>query len=290
MIVSFDMETDLGSWSRATRGIVEGTPEILDVLGRHHVPATFLYVAREAIAHPQSVRMAMDDGHEIGCHTFYHESVGVPVYDVPVGGFILDHEIGPRLEMATEAIEKITGVRPVSFRAPRLFGSNALVCALDRLGYRVDSSLPAYFHGREFGPYHPDRKDWTREGDLRILEIPPFFDAEAAEGGEQNRQRDQWPMLRLKGGAWFADLARRMFARVQSAGGDPLLCVYLHPWEFVQMSGVVETDESTISLKPFAYQNTGAAALRALDEFLGLMREDGVRFLTMRNCAGKERA
>lgn len=51
VILSFDMETDVGSWTRGTRGIVEGTPEILRVLNKHHVPATFFFVGREAGAH-----------------------------------------------------------------------------------------------------------------------------------------------------------------------------------------------------------------------------------------------
>jgi peptidoglycan-N-acetylglucosamine deacetylase len=287
LILSFDMETDLGSWSRATRGITAGTPEILRLLRSHRVPATFFYVGREAQAHPASVRQVLADGHEIGCHTMYHETVGQPVYDVPVGGFILDAEIGPRLELATAAVEQVAGVRPVSFRAPRLFGSAALLCALDRLGYVADSSFPAYFHGRDFRPYHPARGDWTRDGDLAILEIPPFFDADAMDGGEQNRERDQWPRLRLKGSDWFTDLARRMFKHVEAQGAAAPLCVYLHPWEFVPMPRDVHTDESTIALKPFLYENTGTPALRALDEFLGAMRDDGVRFVTMRDYAAE---
>ena len=285
IILSFDMETDIGSWSSATRGITEGTPEILRVLRGQQVPATFLYVGREALAHPQSVQQTLADGHEIGCHTMYHESVGVPVYDVPVGSFILEHEIPARLEMATAAVEKVAGVRPVSFRAPRLFGSAAMLRALDALGYLADSSFPAYFHGRDFLPYHPAGDDWARAGDLRILEIPPFFDAGAADGGEKNRGRDQWPMLRLNGGAWFAELARRMFAHAGADRRAVLLCVYLHPWEFVPMPRTLHTDESTIALKPFAYDNTGTAALRALDEFIGAMRADGVQFVTMREYA-----
>jgi peptidoglycan/xylan/chitin deacetylase (PgdA/CDA1 family) len=48
LILSFDMETDIGSWTSGVCGITEGTPEILMVLRNHHVPATFLFTGREA--------------------------------------------------------------------------------------------------------------------------------------------------------------------------------------------------------------------------------------------------
>ena len=290
LVMSFDMETDLGSWTFETRGLVEGTPAILRILRAHRVPATFFFVGREAAGHPDCVQSVLADGHEVGCHTMFHETIGQPVYNVPVGGFILEHEIGPRLEMATEAVEKAAGVRPVSFRAPRLFGSGRMLAVLEGLGYLADSSFPAYFHGRDCRPYWPDADDWSREGGLRILEVPLFYDVAAQQAGPQNRGRDQWPMLRLRGAAWFADLVRRTFAAARDERGDSVLCVYQHPWEFVPMSPTVVTDESTITLGSFATERTGEAALRALDEFLGAMRDDGVEFVTLRTLAERRHA
>lgn len=282
LILSFDMETDIGSWTHEVCGITEGTPAILRVLRRHDVPATFLFTGREAQNNPASVESVLSDGHEVGCHTMYHETIGRPVYDVPVGSFSLDSEIESRLLLATDTIEKIAGVRPVSFRAPRLFGSTAMINCLERLGYLADSSFPAYYHGREFVPYHPLRDDWSRDGGLRIWEIPVFYDMDAQATDDKNRSRDQWPMLRLKGGEWFADLCRRMFARVLAGRDECVLCAYLHSWEFVEMPRKVTTDECTIAFEPFLYHKTGPAAVKALDDFLGMMRGDGVTFITMK--------
>ena len=285
LILSFDMETDIGSWTNDTRGVTEGTPEILAVLREHGAPATFLFTGREAERHPDVVARIVESGHPIGCHTMYHETVGVPVYNVPVGSFALESEIEGRLALATDAVEKVAGARPVSFRAPRLFGSTRMVLALENLGYTVDSSFPAYFHGRDFAPYHPSREDWAVNGDLDLLEVPIFFDMDADESGDKNRSRDQWPMLRTRGTEWFAGLCRRMFERAGGINGDPVLCVYLHPWEFVDMPREVDTDESTIAFRPFLYQNTGAAAVRSLADFIGLMKDDGVRFTTLEDYA-----
>jgi len=287
IILSFDMEPDLGSWTSATRGVMEGTPQILQALKRHGVPATFFFVGREAEAHPAVVRQIIDAGHEIGCHTMFHETVGTPVYDVPVGGFMREQEIDGRLTLATDAIARVAGVRPVSFRAPRLFGSSAMLRTLDRLGYVADSSLPAYAFGRDFHPYHPDPDDWTREGSLNILEMPPFYNSAAADDGGRNRSRDQWPMLRLKGAQWFADLALRVWPKKPVGGAGAILVVYLHPWEFVAMPRAMRTDECSIVFDPFLHKKTGAAALAALDGFIDRMRAQDFGFATMRQAAGR---
>jgi peptidoglycan/xylan/chitin deacetylase (PgdA/CDA1 family) len=174
LILSFDMETDIGSWTSGVRGILEGTPKILEVLEKHDVSATFLFTGQEAQAHQEVVEDVLSAGHEVGCHTMYHETVGAPVYDVPIGSFALDSEIEGRLRIATEVIEDVAGVRPVSFRAPRLFGSTRMIQVLEKLGYLADSSFPSYFYGRDFLPYHPSSEDWSKVGEMRILEIPVF--------------------------------------------------------------------------------------------------------------------
>jgi len=285
LVLSFDMETDVGSWTSEVRGITMGTPEILRVLRNRDTPATFLFTGREAQNHPEAVEGVLADGHEVGCHTMFHETIGVPVYDVPVGSFALESEIEGRLQLATETVTRVAGIRPVSFRAPRLFGSTNMIKALEKLEYRIDSSFPAYFHARDFLPYHPSSEDWSKEGSMSILEVPVFYDMDADENGDKNRGRDQWPMLRLKGAKWFAGLCERMFEKVKHKSGNSVLCVYLHPWEFVKMPEKVHTDESTIAFKPFLYKNTGSFALEALDEFIALAKQQGWRFETLKDIA-----
>jgi cellulose synthase/poly-beta-1,6-N-acetylglucosamine synthase-like glycosyltransferase/peptidoglycan/xylan/chitin deacetylase (PgdA/CDA1 family) len=52
------------------------TPQILAVLRRHHVHATFFVVGTEVAAHPALVRQILADGNEIGIHTFTHADLG----------------------------------------------------------------------------------------------------------------------------------------------------------------------------------------------------------------------
>lgn len=52
------------------------TPQILDVLRKHHVHATFFVVGSAAIDNPELVRRIIEDGHEIGVHTLTHADLG----------------------------------------------------------------------------------------------------------------------------------------------------------------------------------------------------------------------
>jgi cellulose synthase/poly-beta-1,6-N-acetylglucosamine synthase-like glycosyltransferase/peptidoglycan/xylan/chitin deacetylase (PgdA/CDA1 family) len=52
------------------------TPQVLDVLRKHHVHATFFVVGSAAIDHPDLVRRITAEGHEIGVHTLTHADLG----------------------------------------------------------------------------------------------------------------------------------------------------------------------------------------------------------------------
>jgi cellulose synthase/poly-beta-1,6-N-acetylglucosamine synthase-like glycosyltransferase/peptidoglycan/xylan/chitin deacetylase (PgdA/CDA1 family) len=57
------------------------TPRVLDVLRRHGVRATFFVVGSRVAAHPEVVRRALREGHEIGSHTFTHADLAsVPAW------------------------------------------------------------------------------------------------------------------------------------------------------------------------------------------------------------------
>jgi len=183
------MEPDIGSWTSSDRGVREGPPEILRVLKNHGVKATFLFTGREAQNHPRVVEKILSAGHEVGCHTMYHETIGTAVFDMPGANVVLESEIKGRLELATKTVQKVAGVRPVSFRAPRLFGSTTMINVLDELGYRIDSSFPSYFYARDFLPYHPSNRDWSKKGKMKILEIPVFYDMDASDDEKHRSPR-----------------------------------------------------------------------------------------------------
>jgi peptidoglycan-N-acetylglucosamine deacetylase len=288
VIISFDMETDLGNWGTTNEGLRHGTPAIVEVLGRHRVPATFLFTADAAAACPEALQIAQAAGHEIGCHGLHHEFLGEANSDTPGIFTLLPEEIDHRLELATEAVAAAAGVRPVSFRCPRLQGSNQVILTLQRLGYLADSSYPTYFYAQRFGPYHPNRADWREPGDLSLLELPLFADFTATlsnPDAEFLRERDGWPLLRLEGGAGFKARIDRMDAYLAERGLPFFVCLYLHPWEFVPTPHELVFGEGRLEVAEWLWKNSGAAHLDALDELLGLLVADGAQFWTMKDFA-----
>ena len=56
VVLGFDMETDIGSWTPYYEGLKHGTPVILDILDRHEVTATFFFTGDAARKHPETVK------------------------------------------------------------------------------------------------------------------------------------------------------------------------------------------------------------------------------------------
>jgi cellulose synthase/poly-beta-1,6-N-acetylglucosamine synthase-like glycosyltransferase/peptidoglycan/xylan/chitin deacetylase (PgdA/CDA1 family)/spore germination protein YaaH len=84
------------------------TPAILDILKQEHVPATFFIIGKNGEAYPDLMRRLVNEGHEIGNHTFTHPNLG----EVPVS--ITDLE----LNATQRLIESETGRSTVLFRPP----------------------------------------------------------------------------------------------------------------------------------------------------------------------------
>lgn len=87
---------------------VEFTTAILDVLRSEGVPATFFVVGTNVIQHPDLAIRMVDEGHEIGSHTFLHPS---------------DEDLGPqRAQFELNALQRllaaVTGRSTYLFRMP----------------------------------------------------------------------------------------------------------------------------------------------------------------------------
>ena len=51
------------------------TAELLDTLGRYHIPATFFVVGTQVQRRPDVIRRMLDEGHEVGNHSFSHTAL-----------------------------------------------------------------------------------------------------------------------------------------------------------------------------------------------------------------------
>lgn len=87
----------------------ETTREVLDVLDRRGVKATFFVIGAKAAKHPELVEEMIERGHEVGVHSFAHDRL-----------FSLRgaRRVRADLERAVRTLEDITKTRPVLFRPP----------------------------------------------------------------------------------------------------------------------------------------------------------------------------
>ena len=279
VLIGIDTETDVGSFTPFYEGVKKGVPLLIDLFEDKGIKSTFFYTGEAAEKNPGSVLMAKRAGHEIGCHSLWHETVGDELFPIPGVKPLLPSEVKPRLTLAADIIGSITGERPVSFRAPRLWGSTALINTLEELGYICDASYPLYFFRQQFEPYHPSSKNWTQKGDMKILEIPNFADMTMVSlDGELQRDRDQWPLIRIEGGERFFQKCRDFADFVRGKGLRAVLCIYIHPWEFIEVEKSYHFGEATVIPDPIITDNCGERALAELGIWIDMMLDAGAVF------------
>jgi peptidoglycan/xylan/chitin deacetylase (PgdA/CDA1 family) len=273
------METDIGSWTSFYDGFKIGTPRILEILKRRGITATFYFTADAAEHNPEWVKAVRDAGHEIGCHTLFHETIGDPLFEIPGMMPVLPEEVEHRIELATERVEKIAGVRPTSWRCPRLWGSTVVCNTLERLGYKSDASYPMYFYRERLTPYHPAKEDWTKEGDMKLIELPNFADLSMESKDKYGRDMDQWPLWRTENAEAVMEHIKGYCKFCEEKGVEPFLCFYMHPWEFAKMpEGLIYSGEGAVLPDPFIIKNCGDYSAEQFERLVIMLQEAGAEF------------
>jgi peptidoglycan/xylan/chitin deacetylase (PgdA/CDA1 family) len=141
--LSFDSDHDtfelrdggksISALSQGQFGPRQGIPRIRELLRNNSIPATFFVPAVSAIHYPDEQRALIDEGHEIALHGWIHEL-----------NTLLDGDTERDLQhRSADALEKITGIRPVGIRTPSWdFSDNTLQITAE-MGLLYDSSLMA---------------------------------------------------------------------------------------------------------------------------------------------------
>jgi polysaccharide deacetylase family sporulation protein PdaB len=86
----------------------EDTQQLIDILGKYNVKATFFVVGQWVDKYPESVKQLFDAGHEIMNHSDDHAHFNS----------LTAEEIVRNINACNDKIEAITGVRPTLFRPP----------------------------------------------------------------------------------------------------------------------------------------------------------------------------
>lgn len=84
------------------------TPQILDILKKYDVKATFYVIGEKVQYNKKIIKREFEEGHEIGNHTYTHINVSKNGYNK------IRKEIGD----TQSAVKSVTGVYPKTFRPP----------------------------------------------------------------------------------------------------------------------------------------------------------------------------
>ena len=132
----------------------EWTPKILDVLKQENAPATFFVVGENGEENPQLLKRIVDEGHDIGNHSFTHPNLG----EIPTKVTEVELNATQRL------IQSVTGRGTTLFRAP-YFGDAEPTTADE-----VDPIVTAKNLGYIAVGLHVDPDDWAKPGTDEIVE------------------------------------------------------------------------------------------------------------------------
>jgi peptidoglycan-N-acetylglucosamine deacetylase len=84
------------------------TPKLLDLLAARHLKATFFVVGQNAADHPDILKRAVREGHEIANHSWSHPNLGK----------MSDEAVRRELQKTDDAIAAAIGKRPTLMRPP----------------------------------------------------------------------------------------------------------------------------------------------------------------------------
>lgn len=129
-----DGNTSATALSAAEYGAASGIPRILEMLDRHKIPASFFVTGVDAMLHPEMIAGIQKSGrHEIGVHGWIHEFTPR----------LSAEEEERLLDQAIDYLTKVSGKRPVGYRAPSWAFSAVTLDLILKKGFLYDSSLQA---------------------------------------------------------------------------------------------------------------------------------------------------
>ncbi len=201
-VEEFDLPTEyhqpIGPEEQLSVGY-KGVQAIAPILQQHQVACTLFTTAHYATHFPSQIQeLAIQ--HEIASHTYYHST------------FEEGHLLQSRLQL-----EEISGKPVTGLRMPRM--KKVAMSEVKKAGYQYDSSInPTYIPGR-YNNFNLPRTLYKEEGLIRIpTSVTPHF---------------RIPLFWLA----FKNFPYTLFKQLalQTLRKDGYLCLYIHPWEFVNI-------------------------------------------------------
>jgi polysaccharide deacetylase family protein (PEP-CTERM system associated) len=212
-VSAFEDIVGRNKWSDFSSRVTKNTFLILDILAEYNIQATFFVVGWVAEKYPEIVSRIKNEGHEVGCHSYWHRKV----YDLSPEEFRED------TRRAKDILENIIGQRVVGYRAPSYSITKKSLWALDileQLGFVYDSSIFPIYHDTYGIPDTPRFK--YEHSNLNLIEYPIstallFGKNIPVSGGGYFRLLPYW-------------LTKSALRSINVKENKPFI-FYLHPWE-----------------------------------------------------------
>ena len=213
----------------------DGTNNILDLLKKNKLTATFFSTVTFAKNAPEIIKRIIAEGHELASHGYYHSD------------FKNEHLLQSRL-----ALEEISGLKITGYRMARMMPVDEK--EIQQAGYVYNSSInPTWLPGR-YNNRHISRTHFMQSG---VLQLPASVSPVS-----------RFPLFWLSFHnlpLWFYEhLAKRTYDK------DGYLNVYFHPWEFTDLK-----DKERFGFPGYVSKNTGIDMIRRMDEFMQWINKKG---------------
>lgn len=208
----FEVSIPRSLWNKSISRIEIQFEILIGILNRTNTKATFFVVGWLADQFPNLIEKIIENGHQIGCHSYWHK----PLYTLSENEFIED------MQLCVNAFTKSIGKLPSLYRAPN-FSINSqnsnFVKILYDFGITVDSSC----HKPSFHPdYGAQNAFPTAEFEkYNIAEIPiPTLNIAGLD-------------FPFSGGAYFRYYPYAITKNILKSfeKKNTRVVFYIHPWE-----------------------------------------------------------
>ncbi|MGC0411349.1 cellulose synthase/poly-beta-1,6-N-acetylglucosamine synthase-like glycosyltransferase/peptidoglycan/xylan/chitin deacetylase (PgdA/CDA1 family) [Streptomyces sp. SAI-195] len=190
------------------------TPQVLEILEKYDVPGTFFLVGSMVSRHPGIVRDMVEQGNEVGVHTFTHIDLS----------YQSQARVTREIEQTQLALAGAAGITTTLFRAPY----SSQTDAIDNYSWPVYESLGEDGYTSVF--IDTDSDDWKRPGVSKIVEWATPEDGEGASvlfhdaGGERSQTIEALPKyiekMKAKGYTFTTVSGATAEQRPQQPGGS----------------------------------------------------------------------
>lgn len=123
------------------------TAQILDLLSKYNAKATFFVSGNKAKAYPELIKRQIQEGHEVGNHTYHHFSTR-----------IRSAQLSLELDKTNKVFEELTGRKMSLYRPVEGVYNDEIINTAIKNGYDII-----------MWSWHQDPRDWSNPGTARIV-------------------------------------------------------------------------------------------------------------------------